>query len=118
MSSWASISASEYGRLAELAAGWMLRLRGYRVVARNQRVAGREIDIVARRGELLILCEVKARRHHGRGQPAEAVDSRRQRRMRQAAELLAASDPGVRRVRFDVVTVDGLRIRHLPGAFS
>jgi putative endonuclease len=118
MSSWASISASEYGRLAELAASWLMRLRGYRVVARNVRVAGREIDLVARRGELLVVCEVKARRHAGRGRPGEAVDERKQRRMRQAAELLAAADPGIRRVRFDVVTVDGLRIRHLPGAFS
>jgi putative endonuclease len=118
MSSWASISASEYGRLAELAAAWLLRVRGYRIVARNARVAGREIDLVARRGELLVVCEVKARRHGGRGQPCEAVDGRRQRRMRQAAGMLAAADPSVRRVRFDVVTVRGLRIRHLPGAFS
>jgi putative endonuclease len=118
MSSWASISASEYGRLAEWAAGWLLRLRGYRIVARNLRVAGREIDLVARRGELLVVCEVKARRGVSRGQPFEAVDSRKQDRMRHAAELLAASDPSVRRVRFDVVAVRGLRIRHLPGAFS
>jgi putative endonuclease len=117
MSSSAWISASEYGRLAETAAAWLLRLRGYRVVGRNLRVAGRELDVVARRGGTLVVCEVKARRHAGRGRPAEAVDPRRQRRMREAASVLAAADPSVRRVRFDVVTVDGLRIRHLRGAF-
>lgn len=118
MSSWASISASEYGRLGETAAAWLLRLHGYRVVARNLRVAGFEVDLVARRGDLLVVCEVKARRHGRRGRPAEAVDSRRQGRMRRAAEALAASDASVHRVRFDVVTVDGLRLRHLRGAFA
>jgi putative endonuclease len=117
MSSWASISASEYGRLGETAAAWLVRLHGYRVVARRRRVAGFEIDLVARRGDLLVVCEVKARRHARLGTPAEAVDARRQARMRRAAEVLAASDPTVRRVRFDVVCVDGLRMRHLRGAF-
>ncbi len=117
MSSSAWISGSSYGRRAETAAAWLLRLRGYRIVGRNLRVAGRELDVVARRGGTLVVCEVKARRNAGRGHPVEAVDARRQRRMRQAAELLMAADPSVRRVRFDVVTVDGLRIRHLRGAF-
>jgi putative endonuclease len=117
MSSSASTSASDYGRRAETLAAWLLRLRGYRIVGRNVRVAGRELDVVARRGATLVVCEVKARRHAGRGRPVEAVDVRRQRRMRQAAEVLLAADPGVRRVRFDVVTVDGLRVRHLRGAF-
>jgi len=47
MPSWISISDSEYGRLAETLACWWLRLRGYSVVARNVRVLGREVDVVA-----------------------------------------------------------------------
>ncbi len=117
MSSWASISASDYGRLGERAAAWLLRLHGYRIVGRRRRVAGFEIDIVARRGGLLVVCEVKARRSVRRGTPLEAVDARRQASMRRAAEMLAATDPTVRRVRFDVVAVDGVRMRHVRGAF-
>ena len=58
-----------YGRLAELAAAWLLRVRGYRVIGRNLRVAGRELDIVARRRGVLVVCEVKARRHADRSDP-------------------------------------------------
>jgi putative endonuclease len=112
-----SISASEYGRLAEtLAAAW-LRLRGYRIVGRNVRVAGREVDVVARRGTTLVVCEVKARRSRSRGAPAEAVDARKQRRMLEAGEMLLAAHPGLERVRFDVISVDGMRVRHVPAAF-
>jgi putative endonuclease len=112
-----SISASEYGRLAETLAAMWLRLRGYRILGRNVRVAGREVDVVARRRRTLVVCEVKARRSRRRGAPAEAVDPRKQRRMAEAGEMLLAANPGVERVRFDVIAVDGLRVRHFPAAF-
>jgi putative endonuclease len=111
------ISDHRYGRLAESMAAWALRLRGYRVVGRNLRVAGREVDLVARRGGLLVVCEVKARRSDRYGGPAEAVGERKQRRLREAAELLMARDPSVERVRFDVIAVEGYALRHLPAAF-
>jgi putative endonuclease len=113
-----SISSSEYGRAAETAAAWLLRFRGLRIVGRNVRVSGREVDLVARRGRLLVVCEVKARRHGGRGGAVEAVDARKRRRLREAVELLAQRDPDVEEIRFDVVTVNGLRIRHVRDAFS
>ena len=50
-----------------------MRLRGYRIVGRNVRLAGREVDLLARRGPLLVVCEVKARRTPVRGTPLEAV---------------------------------------------
>jgi putative endonuclease len=111
------ISNHRYGRLAESMAAWALRLRGYRVVGRNVRVAGREVDLVARRGDLLVVCEVKARRGDRFGSPLAAVGERKQQRLREAAELLMSRDPSVQRVRFDVIAVDGLSLRHLPAAF-
>jgi putative endonuclease len=112
-----SISASDYGRFAESLAAMWLRLRGYRIVGRNVRVAGREVDVVARRGRTLVVCEVKARRSVSRGAPAEAIDLRKQRRLREAGEVLLAVHDGVERLRFDVIAVDGLRVTHFPAAF-
>jgi putative endonuclease len=112
------LSDHRYGRLAETMAAWALRLRGYRVVGRNVRVAGREIDLVARRGGLLVICEVKARRTRSFGPPLAAVDARKQRRLHDAASLLLARDPTLERVRFDVITVDGYSVTHLPAAFA
>jgi putative endonuclease len=110
------ISDHGYGRLAETMAAWALRLRGYRIVGRNVRVSGREIDLVARRGSLLVVCEVKARRNRRFGAPAGAVGERTQQRLREAATLLASRDPSLERVRVDVITVEGLTLRHMPGA--
>ena len=119
MPSWSSPrrSPQSYGRFAEGLAAWRLRLAGYRVVGRNVRVAGREIDVLARRGSLLVICEVKARRSRAFGAPIEAVGLDKQRRLRRAAEILVARDPTVETVRFDVMAVEGLRVRHLRAAF-
>src|SRR3954470_12698154 len=98
-----SISPARYGRLAESVAAWRLRLAGYRIVGRNLRVAGREVDLVARRGGLLVVCEVKARRSRRFGAPAAAVDRRTQQRLREAASVLASRDRSIERVRVDVI---------------
>jgi putative endonuclease len=57
--------AQQSGRLAETLAAWYLRLKGYRILARNFRHASGEIDIIAQKGALLVWVEVK-QRHKGR----------------------------------------------------
>lgn len=112
-----SISPARYGRLAESVAAWRMRLAGYRVVGRNVRVAGREVDLVARRGGLLVVCEVKARRSLQFGTPLEAVGADKQRRLREAGAMLLERDPTLDEVRFDVIAVTGTSVRHLRAAF-
>ena len=53
--------AWRWGRLAESAAAALLRLKGFRILARGYKVPVGEIDIVARRGRLVLFVEVKAR---------------------------------------------------------
>jgi putative endonuclease len=112
-----ALSDQRYGRLAETLAAWALRLRGFRVVGQKVRIGGREVDLLARRGTLLVVCEVKARRGSVFGTPADAVGPHKRRRLREAAEMLMADDPSVERVRFDVIAVSGFGVRHLPEAF-
>ena len=113
-----SLLPQTYGRRAESLAAWWLRLHGHRVLERNLRVAGQEVDVVTRRGRLLVVVEVKARRHGGRGRPEEALDERRRRGLRRAGEVLLQRHRWAEAVRFDVVAVDGWRVRHLPRAFD
>src|SRR5690606_27153300 len=54
--------AERYGRWAETAAVVLLMCQGFRILGRRCRTPAGEIDIVARRGRLVVACEVKARR--------------------------------------------------------
>ena len=55
--------ADRAGRRAEIWAAWLLRVKGYHIVARNYKRPMGEIDIVARRGRVLVFVEVKYRHH-------------------------------------------------------
>lgn len=110
------------GRSGEDLAAAELTSLGFEVVARNVRGSCGELDIVARRGGLLVFCEVKTRRSDRWGMPAEAVGYPKQQRIRRlAGEWLTAQRPRVSEVRFDVVSIvaDGgtAEVTHIPGAF-
>lgn len=60
--------AMAQGLRAETLAAFYLRLKGYRILARNLRVAGGEVDMVARRGNVLVFVEVKYRPSLGAAQ--------------------------------------------------
>jgi putative endonuclease len=104
------LEARRFGRLAETLAAWRLRLSGYRIVARGYRVAAGEIDIVARRGRVLVFVEVKARRDLAAA--AEAVRPRQAGRIVRAAEAFVQARPGFRGLdqRFDAVLVRPWRL--------
>lgn len=110
--------AFRYGHLAESLSVWRLRLCGWRILARRFKAPGGEIDIIARRGRLLAMIEVK-----GRGELDSALESltRRQReRIERAASIFLARNPkfATLSVRFDVMLVVPWRWpRHLADAW-
>ena len=81
--------AEGFGRLAETAAVWLLRLKGYRIVARRARTPSGEIDILASRGQHLVAVEVKARRRPD----TDLVSQRQQQRIIRALESYVAYRP-------------------------
>ena len=94
------------GRYGEKVAAQHLLDRGYQVLCRNWRCDAGEIDIVARDGDWLVVCEVKTRRSTRCGLPVEAVDARKVRRLRRlAAAWLSESGLHPPLVRIDVVSV-------------
>ncbi|MGA2125096.1 MAG: YraN family protein [Xanthobacteraceae bacterium] len=113
------LAAFRFGLSAESRAAVLLRLQGFRVVARRWRGPIGEIDIVARRGRLLAFVEVKAR--DTLDDAAEAVGPAQQRRIALAAQAWLASHPQDRDrdIRFDVVLIAPRRWpRHLRAAFE
>ncbi|NBR67173.1 MAG: YraN family protein [Actinobacteria bacterium] len=101
----------------DLAARWYER-RGFTIVARNWTMRGGEIDVVARRGSLLVVCEVKARASAAWGSPWEAMTPLKQQRVRRAghAFVRGLGERGLR-VRFDVAAVTGTRLEVMEDAF-
>ena len=111
--------AFRFGLSAESRASAYLLAKGYRIVARRFKTPVGEIDIVARRGRLLVFVEVKARADFDAA--AEAVSERQRRRIIAAAEAWLAKNPddALREMRFDVVLVAPGRLpRHLQAAFD
>jgi putative endonuclease len=112
----------ELGRCGEDAAARLYARHGFRLLARNFRCSAGEIDIVARRGSLLVFCEVKTRASDLWGAPMEAVDHRKRARLRRlAAAWLSRHPTPSAELRFDVVSVligpSGERLTHVPDAF-
>jgi putative endonuclease len=101
-----SESATAAGREAEDAAAAHIEALGMRVLTRNLRGRGGEVDIVARDGETIVFIEVKARATRTFGSALSAVDARKRRRIRAVAEdYLQVVAPSAR-ARFDVLTVE------------
>ena len=111
----------QLGKLGEARAAWFYRLRGYRILARNLRLRSGEIDLVVRRGETLVVAEVKTRQSLVAGEGHDAVDRRkREKLVRLADEYLARVDDDVE-LRYDVLSIywNGWRfvVSHFPDAF-
>src|SRR5262245_44481757 len=96
------------GRWGEDRATAHYRTRGFDVVDRNWRSDLRELpgelDLIVRRGDLLVFCEVKARQRAGFGGAACAVDEVEQSRIRALAEAWLRANPDTDvDIRFDVI---------------
>lgn len=102
-------NTSAKGRHGEAAAESFLIARGYRVVDRNVRVPGAEIDLVCVEDGTLVFVEVKRRDVPRFGSALGAVDSRKRRRLRSAAADYAQIVAPNARIRFDVVALDAGR---------
>jgi putative endonuclease len=107
--------AERTGRLAEDYAALILRLQGYRILARRAKTSVGELDIVARKGNLIVIMEVKQRPDELSGR--HAVPEASWYRIARAAEAwLAVRDPRLYHLdrRFDLFLVfGGIRFRHL-----
>jgi putative endonuclease len=110
--------AERYGRDAEAQAARALEADGFVILALRHRTEAGEIDLVARRGELTVIVEVKARARAA--EAAETISARQRARLLAATEALMAKQPGWfgTDLRFDVIVIgrDGT-LRRIADAF-
>jgi len=117
------------GRRGEAEAARYLRRQGYRIVAKNVRAGGVELDLIATKAHRIAFIEVKTRRGNHQGPPEEAVDDRKQARLVRGALAWLHEQRALghrhhfEAIRFDVIACrlnpDGrLALRHIEGAFE
>jgi len=112
------MATAEKGQAAEQTAADYLTARGLRLVERNWRCKGGEIDLVMRDGATLVFVEVRARGGMAFGGAAASITAAKQARVVLAARhYLAAKGLDVP-CRFDVVLVQDGRLEWLQGAFG
>lgn len=115
------------GRRAELAAVEHLKELGFTIDGTNVRVGPLEIDVVARKDDLVVIGEVRTRSKTAWTSALASVDRAKQARLVRAAERLYrerfAKEPVPPRLRFDVLAVElrgdgSTHVEHVIGAFT
>ena len=96
------------GRRGEDAVAALLEGRGFSIVGRNVKVGRLELDLIARRRDLLVVCEVRARTSETFGTAVESIGPQKVRRVRQATARWLVTEGrtlGRVRLRFDAAGV-------------
>lgn len=108
----------ELGRRGEKKAQKYLRKNGWRILETNYKNPFGEIDIIAKKGEVIAFVEVKTRLTDLFGSPSEAVGfSRQTKYIRGANYYFAGAEPDAV-IRFDIIEVFKDRINHIENAFN
>ncbi len=113
---------NELGKKGEEIAAGYLTGKGYVILSRNWRSGHREIDLIARHGEVVVFTEVKTLRQDLFGDPEEAVDARKERHLHAAAGHYMALQGVKGEIRFDIISITfnkdgGYRLDHFEDAF-
>lgn len=105
------------GRKGERKARWYLRRRWWKILEKNYKSPFGEVDIIAKKREVIAFIEVKTRLTDDYGAPSEAVTEQRKRRYIAAAKYYFAGRQIDCTVRFDIIEVFRGRINVIENAF-
>lgn len=99
----------ELGLRAELAVAEFLFANGFCVLARNMRLGPLELDVVARKGPLVVVVEVRTRSRGGLVGPFQSITKAKRERIIRGVDRLwrtsLCADAGISRVRIDAAAV-------------
>ncbi len=107
------------GLFAEWVAAYFLRLKGYRILAQRYKTPGGEIDLIVRKGRVLIMVEVKARRKIG--EALEAITPKNRARVEKATRYFLSEHPEFSNfnIRFDAIAfAPPFHVHHLDNAWE
>lgn len=106
------------GQKFERLAAHYFTQHGFEIIERNWRAGHKEIDLITRRGNLVVFVEVKSTYSGQFGHPAERIDDKKIKNLSDAArQYLIAKEISNVDLRFDVITFVNGRLEHFPDAF-
>ncbi len=95
------------GKYGEDLACAYLKTKGYKIIERNFRIRGGEIDIIALDGKTLVYVEVKTRTTFEFGRPEESITWQKLKFLERVAKFYRASRPNLpAQERIDMVSVN------------
>ena len=106
-------SNRKIGEIGERIAAEYLAGKGLKIVARNWHYKHKEIDIIARDGDRLVIVEVKLRFNDEYGHPRDFVSMQKQRYLIEAAEAYLDTIQDAPEVRFDIIAILGNEENHI-----
>ncbi len=116
------------GDFGETSACTYLKHRGYKILERNYRNRGGEIDIIAEKGSYVVFVEVKTRNSEDFGAPSEAVNAVKQQKIANTAMAYIMQHRPDNDFRFDVIEVmykksvfggfKTVKVNHIENAFG
>jgi putative endonuclease len=113
---------NEIGKKGERLAADFLCKAGYKIIMCNWRYRHKEIDIIARDSDYLVIVEVKLRSTDYFGDPSEFVTKKKQRFLIEAAEAYLRTIADEPEVRFDIISIiagnHGYQFDHMTDAFN
>ena len=112
---------NETGKQGETEAARFLQEKGYEIMARNFRYQHAEIDLVVRKGKMMVFVEVKTRTNLSFGNPEEFVSYAKAKLVMKAAEHYIFAHNWQFDVRFDILAISiagsEMRVKHVEDAF-
>lgn len=110
------------GRIGEEKAANLLIGKGYRVLERNWKIGDLEMDIIAQDGDTIVFVEVKTRKSDRWGNPEQAVDEIRKRRLTACANAYLKYNRLDNPWRFDIISIvlndERYEVNHIEEAFQ
>ncbi len=106
------------GNVGEVLSTNFLKKKGYKILATNFKTKFGEIDIIAEHKGTIVFVEVKRRETLQYGRPIEAINYRKENKIKMVAEYYLNKTKKVDvGVRFDVIEILGDEISHIENAF-
>lgn len=113
---------NETGKQGEAEAARYLREKGYEIMAQNYRYQHAEIDLIAKKGKLMVFAEVKTRTNVSYGNPEEFVSYTKAKLIMKAAEHYIFAHGWFHDVRFDIIAITLVnnepQVKHIEDAFA